>query len=124
MTAQNQLLRQGIAEFNSGEFYECHETLEEYWQTLPVDLPDRQMVQGIIQIAVGFYHLARNNVKGAVKLFTRGNQRLQGFLPGAAGLDLSQCDSFVRSNLELLAAGCPFDDPRLQIPTIQNNYPP
>jgi predicted metal-dependent hydrolase len=124
MKVEAPLFHQGIAEFNHGEFYECHETLEEYWQTLPVDLPHRQMVQGIIQIAVGFYHLGRNNVKGAVKLFTRGNQRLQAFLPTDAGLELSLCDQCVRHNLELLAAGCPFDDPRLQIPTIQNNSAP
>jgi len=89
----NALFVRGIEEFNREEFYQCHETLEEYWQSLPPQLPERQIVQGIIQIAVGFYHLRRDNVKGALKLFTRGNGRLQAFLvdrqiveiePGAA----------------------------------------
>ncbi|MBP6746290.1 DUF309 domain-containing protein [bacterium] len=113
----------GIAEFNQQEFYECHETLEEYWQSLTPDVPHKELIQGIIQIAVAFYHLRRNNVKGALKLLLRGNQRLEGYLPTSAGLELSACFATVAADIALIEAGCAFDDPRLKIPTIQNNWP-
>ncbi|CAN5169046.1 hypothetical protein BH11CYA1_BH11CYA1_10930 [soil metagenome] len=113
----------GIAEFNRQEFYECHETLEEYWQTLTTDVGHKQLIQGIIQIAVGLYHLRRNNVKGALKLFVRGNARLTAYLPTCAGLELSACSEVVAANIALIEAGCAFDDDRLKIPTIQNNWP-
>ena len=112
----------GIAEFNRQEFYECHETLEEYWQSLTSDVPHKELIQGIIQIAVAFYHLRRNNVKGALKLLLRGNRRLEGYLPTSAGLELSDCFATVASDIALIEAGCAFDDPRLKIPTIQNNW--
>jgi predicted metal-dependent hydrolase len=113
----------GIAEFNRQEFYECHESLEEYWQTLSVDVAHKELIQGIIQIAVAFYHLRRNNVKGALKLLVRGNGRLAAYLPASAGLELSECSEAVTLDIALIEAGCAFDDARLKIPTIQNNWP-
>jgi predicted metal-dependent hydrolase len=43
-----QLLRQGIAQFNAGHYFECHETLEALWrsETRPV----RDLYQGILQV--------------------------------------------------------------------------
>ena len=127
------LFVRGIEEFNIEEFYECHETLEEYWQKLPPGMPDdlshdfpvRQMVQGVIQIAVGFYHLKRNNVKGALKLFTRGNARLQAFMPEEhlEDIDLRQCVAAVGRNIDLLEQGAVFDDPALTVPRIDLPQP-
>ncbi len=115
---EDELFSRGLAEFNRRDFYECHETLEEYWNTLPADLPERQIVQGIIQIAVGFYHLGRDNVKGTLKLFTRGNGRLLAFGTDDCGLDLAPCTAAVAANIALLEDGCPFDDSRLTVPLI------
>ncbi len=116
------LFVRGINEFNRQDFYECHETLEEYWNTLPVDLPERQLVQGIIQIAVGFYHLKRENVKGALKLFARGHARLvpfaNPFTNCVANLDVGPCSAAVAANIALLEAGSAFDDARLTVPVI------
>src|SRR5579885_1700545 len=83
-------LMAGIEQFNSGEFYQCHETLEKLWLHYPT--PDREVIQGIIQIAVGYYHLSRANQAGGLKLLKRGVQRLQKFAPAHFGIDL---DSFI-----------------------------
>lgn len=115
------LFVRGIEEFNRQDFYECHETLEEYWNTLPASLPERQLVQGIIQIAVGFYHLKRDNVKGTLKLFTRGNDRLISSSNFVAGLDVGPCSAAVAANIALLEGGCAFDDARLTVPVIGQN---
>jgi predicted metal-dependent hydrolase len=81
------LLEQGVAEFNARLFYECHDTLEELWSGLRG--PARELVQGLIQVAVGFYHLGNGNRAGAVRLFERGLQRLAGQPARWAGLDLA-----------------------------------
>lgn len=63
-------LRRGIEEFNRGEFFEQHETLEELWRAEP--RPVRDLYQGILQIGVAFHHLRRDNFHGTVYMLTRG----------------------------------------------------
>ena len=60
------LLERGIALFNHGEYFECHEVLEAAWT--PERGPRRFFLQSLIHMAVGFYHSERGNPKGA-----RGN---------------------------------------------------
>lgn len=72
--ARHPLFIKGVDEFNKKLFFECHETLEELWQGLTGD--ERELTQGIIQIAVGYHHLLRNNPVGALKLFKRGLSRV------------------------------------------------
>jgi hypothetical protein len=52
-------LRQGIEEFNRGQFFEQHETLELEW--IEEADPVRYLYQGILQVGVGFEHLRRGN---------------------------------------------------------------
>jgi predicted metal-dependent hydrolase len=80
-----ELLR-GIEEFNRGEFFEQHETLEEIWieETDPV----RYLYQGILQVGVGFYHRRRNNFRGATLLLERGTRYLEPFRPACLGVDV------------------------------------
>jgi predicted metal-dependent hydrolase len=87
----------GIEEFNRHEFFECHETLEELWQTQTE--PDRQFTQGIIQIAVGYYHQWRNNRVGACKLFKRGLERIKNFQPHYHGIKVTEFIGAVERDL-------------------------
>lgn len=77
----------GIEEFNQRLFFECHETLEGVWQKH--EDSDRELIQGIIQIAVGYYHLLNDNSVGALKLLRRGLGRVEKFAPAHFELDLS-----------------------------------
>ena len=113
------LFATGLTEFNAGEFFACHETLEIYWKAQA--MPSKELTQGTIQIAVGHYHLGRGNVKGAIKLFERGLLRVAKFLPAACGLALEPLYGSTAANIELLKSGCAFDDPRLTIPIIEKN---
>jgi len=90
----------GIEEFNRQEFFECHETLEALWNKQPE--PERQFTQGIIQIAVGYYHLLRGNHTGAIKLFTRGLKRITPFCPLYLGIDTNSLSFAVQHHLEQL----------------------
>lgn len=78
--------KKGIDEFNRRQFFECHETLEGVWQEYLES--DRELIQGIIQIAVGYYHLLNDNSVGALKLLKRGLWRVEKFTPIHFDLDL------------------------------------
>jgi len=56
-------------------FFEVHEVLEAVWQRASGDT--RQALQGLIQIAVAFYHLAAGNLRGARQLMADGRGRLE-----------------------------------------------
>src|SRR3954447_19294681 len=81
-------LRRGIEQFNHGQFYEQHETLEEEW--LEETDPVRYLYQGILQIGVGFEHLRRGNAKGALSLWARGIGYLEPFAGGCMGIDVDR----------------------------------
>jgi hypothetical protein len=80
-------LLQGIAQFNRGEFFEQHETLEEAW--IEEDDPIRYLYQGILQIGVGFYHLLRGNPRGAAGMWAKGVRLLESFPPRCCGVDVA-----------------------------------
>src|ERR1700675_1102354 len=73
------LLLQGIEQFNRGEFFEQHETLELLWRAEPRDV--RRLYQGVLQIGVAFHHLRRLNHHGTVYILTRGSRYLDPFAP-------------------------------------------
>lgn len=68
-----------IAEFNQQQFYACHDTLEAIW----VDAPeaDKRFYQGILQVAVGCYHLSNDNLRGAIILLGEAVRRLCDYQP-------------------------------------------
>src|SRR5512133_639988 len=63
-------LLQGIREFNSGEWFKCHETVEDLWIGSEGEI--RNFYQGIIQIAVALHHWRNGNFGGAVSLLKGG----------------------------------------------------
>jgi len=65
----------GLDLFNAGEFYDCHEVLEDLWNDLNGD--EKRTVQGILQIAVGFYHLRTDNLSGARSLFRKALDKFE-----------------------------------------------
>ena len=95
-----------IEQFNRGEYFEQHETLERMWRAEP--WPARELYQGILQIGVGFYHLQRGNYAGALHLLERGLQRLAPLAPVCRDIDVARLISETercRSAVIALAAG-------------------
>jgi uncharacterized protein len=78
-------VRAGIAMYNRGEYYECHEVLEDAWRA--ESDPVRSLYQGILQIGVAFHHLGNQNWRGAVGLLTRGIGNVEPFSPRCQGID-------------------------------------
>ena len=81
-------LRRGIALFNNREFFECHEVLEDVWT--PERGPRRLFLQGLIHLAVGFYHCQRGNPAGAIGQLRKGLFKLAAYLPACEGIDTGQ----------------------------------
>ena len=79
-------LLKGVEEFNLGDFYECHDTLEELWMAEPGAV--RRLYQGVLQIGVAFYHLGRGRYRPVVTLLERGSGYLRPFAPVCMGLDV------------------------------------
>lgn len=84
--AQEKLLLKGLEEFNAGQYFDCHETLETLWKGLVGD--EKTLVQGIIQVSVAYHHWHRGNLKGASRLFDRAIPRIEPYLPTLLGFDL------------------------------------
>ncbi|MFA9445716.1 DUF309 domain-containing protein [Egicoccus sp. AB-alg6-2] len=78
----------GVALWNDERFFEAHECLEHVWHAAP-DV-DRDFWQGVIQVAVAGVHLQRDNLDGAMALFTRAAQRLSGYPDVHRGVDVEQ----------------------------------
>ncbi len=84
---QRRALSQGVAEFNRGLYFECHDTLEELWSGFRG--PSRDFFQGLIQVSVGFHHLERGNRAGALKTFARALGRFEPYPARYLGFDLA-----------------------------------
>ena len=95
------VLAVAAALFDAGLFFEVHELLEPHW--FRAQGVTRERLQGLIQVAVGFQHLANGNLRGAVLLLHEGGLRLQGAL---AGLEL---ESFAAAAQRCGAAAAALD---------------
>jgi CheY-like chemotaxis protein len=89
------LLLRGIEQFNAGEYWECHETLETLWRAEA--RPVRDMHQGILQVGVAFHHLKGANYDGAIKLFRRGLPKLRGLPAVCQGVHVTELADAARS---------------------------
>jgi hypothetical protein len=78
----------GLEEFNAGQFFEQHETLELVWRA---ELrPIRNLYRGILQIGVACLQIERGNPRGALKLIDRGTRWLQPFRPNCQGVEVDR----------------------------------
>jgi predicted metal-dependent hydrolase len=80
------LLLRAAELFNRKLYFECHDLLEEAWSEAKGE--DRELLQALIHVSVGLYHLAAGNHKGAKSLLERGVMGLEPFLQTRDGLDL------------------------------------
>jgi hypothetical protein len=94
-------LDQAATLFAAGLYFEVHEVLEPYW--MHAEGPPRQALQGLIQAAVGYQHLANGNLDGARALLHEGAARLLG--QHLAGRDLDVFAREVARDSRALAAG-------------------
>jgi uncharacterized protein len=62
--------------------FHAHEVLEASWKSAPST--ERDLWQGLAQVAVGLTHAQRGNARGAASLLRRGAQRLRDYSDSSA----------------------------------------
>lgn len=78
----------GIEEFNAGQYFEQHETLELVWRA---ELrPIRNLYRGVLQIGVACLQVERGNAPGALKMIDRAVKWLQPFRPACQSIDVDR----------------------------------
>jgi predicted metal-dependent hydrolase len=93
-----QEFRQSVEQFNTRQFYACHDTLEALW--IEATEPDKSFYQGILQIAVALYHLGNRNWRGAVILLGEGSNRLRKYPSSYGNINVAE---FLNESWALLA---------------------
>ena len=97
-------LLQAFGEFNRGDWFDCHETLEELW--VGSELEMRWFYQGMLQIAVALHHWRNGNHGGAVSLLTSGVDYLRRVSPVCQRIEVAQlADDADRCRAELVRLG-------------------
>lgn len=76
-------LREFAERWNRGEFWECHEVLEEPWRD-----GGSEFYHGLILLASGFVHLQRDNPHGIAAQLEKALQALDPFRPHYLGIEL------------------------------------
>jgi uncharacterized protein len=76
MQAEDEILfARGVALFNRGEYFACHEIWEDLWKRSAGN--DRTVLQGLIQSAAALLHAQRGNRAGALSLYRKAAANLE-----------------------------------------------
>lgn len=108
-------LWRAVEQFNLGDWYACHDGLEELWHE--TQGPMRPVLQGLLQIAVAELHREQGNHRGATVLMGEGLGRLRHGGQEALGLDLAglrRCSAARLNGLQSNADLGPLPLPRLE----------
>ena len=94
---EDKLFIKGIALFNQKKFYDAHESWEELWSEYR--LKDEIFIQGLIQLAVAYFHITNLNLKGSKNLFNKCLPKLKKFPTNHRNINLLKIiDSAEKSN--------------------------
>jgi predicted metal-dependent hydrolase len=99
----------GIALFNQGKFFECHEAWEEVWKRS--DGAEKLFYQGIIQSAVAILHAQRGNLDGAASLYAKALTKLDPLPKHHMGIALGELRDALKDFFAVALEGGPIPSP-------------
>lgn len=114
-----------IDQFNRGEWFACHETLEELW--IGETGWRRDLYQGVLQVAVALHHWQEGNHAGAILLLGQAAKLLQPVEPFCESIDVAALIAVsdrLRRELILLGPDHQAELDRSLIPVIRYNPTP
>ncbi|MEX2431466.1 MAG: DUF309 domain-containing protein [Dehalococcoidia bacterium] len=88
---------QGVEEFNSGRYFQSHETWEAAWRE--TGYPARLFLLALTKLGAGFAHIERANTAGAHHALAQGLRCLNAFPNSYAGVDVAGLSQRVRLQL-------------------------
>ncbi len=98
---------EGIRLFNKGEYFECHEMVEDIW--MRSEGMDHLHYQGIIQLAIALNHYQKGNFAGAMGLYEKACDKWNRLPAHYMGVDLKElrekADNFFEKVREAGAPG-------------------
>lgn len=96
--APGETVREAQRLLDAGMPFHAHEVFEDAWKSGPGR--ERDLWQGLAQLAVGLTHAARGNATGGARLLRRGAERVAGYAagPGAVtyGIDVAGVVAWAR----------------------------
>ncbi|RBW71308.1 DUF309 domain-containing protein [Bacillus taeanensis] len=87
-----------FVQFNEGNYYTCHDLLEEIWMTNKSNL----FLKGLLQMSVALYHYSYGNVKGARLMMNTAYRYLAPYRPSFWGIDVADCLEFIENCLLII----------------------
>lgn len=105
--------------FNEGDYYTCHDLIEEIWMTDKQNL----FLKGLLQMSVAIYHYEYGNVKGARQMFRRAQECFEPYPDVFWGLDTNELRAFVKKCLHILPDidAVPYERSK-ELPALPNIY--
>ena len=92
-------VQKGLDLFNAGRFWEAHEAWEAAWLVEDGDV--RQMLQGLIQVAAGYFKaLVHRRPRAAAKLLASGLAKLEPIPDSLAALRLELLRQAVANSID------------------------
>ena len=77
MIDEKDIFDKGVLAFNEKNFYDAHEYWEELW--VNHKLKDAKFIQGLIQLAVSYFHLFNQNLNGARSMIRKSIGKFDSF---------------------------------------------
>jgi predicted metal-dependent hydrolase len=79
-------LERGLELIRAGAYFEAHEELEDEWREAAA--PERDFLQGLVHVAVAWYHATRDNKPGCERQLEKAVRRLTPYRPSHRGVDV------------------------------------
>lgn len=104
---------------DAGMPFHAHEVFEDAWKARPEG--ERELWQGLAQLAVGLTHAARGNATGGARLLLRGAGRIEGYGDGETyGVDVAGLVAWARELAARVgASGAGAVDPVAEAPRLR-----
>lgn len=82
--------KKGLELFNQGQYFECHEVIEELWLETDSKEPYRDLYKGVIQAAAAIYQFERGILSGALGLYLSSVGYLEIYQPVSLGINMTR----------------------------------
>ena len=97
---KNKLFKNGLSAFNTKDYYDAHEHWEDLWSDYILE--DAKFVQGLIQLAVGYFHISNYNKNGAIGLLTKSFNKFELYSEKHRGIDVVYIMNAINKSLDNL----------------------